>query len=254
MSSSASSTAAQPSPRPTTTPPSLPTPPTPRPPSPPSARHTTEARTALVASLSNLLDAELAPRATALHSASSALAKQERDLARATGALAAETGKLGREAEVAGKNVKMLGNVQNWAEVLEREFLVLEETVRIVKEGECDSGCCSCEEASDNGSVDGERAEEGERGRKVDLDDMASKLGSLGFGTGDTTLNGSLNESGEASGNENGREGKKDKGKAPEYPRETQAAFSDTSRSLGTDSPGGTDQIRESETTSFSTT
>ena len=175
-------------------------------------------------------------------------------MVRATGALAAETGKLGREAEVAGKNVKMLGNVQNWAEVLEREFLVLEETVRIVREGECDSGCCSCEE----GSEDGERTELNE-GRKVDLEDMANKLGSLNFGTGDTTLNGSLNESGEASGNENGRESRKDKGKGPECPGEThaagsQASFSDTSRSLGTDSPGGTDPVRESETTSLSTT
>ena len=254
MSSSASSTAAQPSPRPTTTPPTtqptVTTPPA-RAPSPPSARHTTEARTALVASLSNLLDAELHPRATALHAGSAALAKQERELARATGALAAETGRLSREAEVAGRGVKMLGNVQNWAEVLEREFLVLEETVRIVKEGddddECDSGCCSCDESGDD---------EGEARPRVDLEDMASKLGALDFGTGDTTLNGSLDESAAGSGNE--QEGRRDnKGKAPEYPREaqtgSQASFSDKCPSWVTESPGE-GAARESEATSVSTT
>ncbi|KAL2108643.1 hypothetical protein VUR80DRAFT_3541 [Thermomyces stellatus] len=151
----------------------------------------------------------------------------------------------------------MLGNVQNWAEVLEREFLVLEETVRIAREGECDSGCCSCDERSDDeGPV---REGEGSGGEKADLEDMANKLGSLGFGTGDTTLNGSLDGSGEASGNENGREGRKDKGKGPEYPpgslaAGSKASSSGTARSRGTASPGWADPFRESETTSLSTT
>lgn len=251
MSSSASSTAPQPSPHaPTTTPPSTQPTATPPRPSSPTARHTTEARTALVASLSNLLDSELTPRATALHSASASLAKQERDVARATGALAAETGRLAKEAEVAGRGVKMLGNVQNWAEVLEREFLVLEETVKIVGEGECGSECCSCEEGSDEGSGD-----EGGEGKRVDLEDMASKLGALDFGTGDTTLNGSLNESTAGSGNEHGEgDGKKDKGKEPVYPAQThpgsQASFFESSRGPETDSPGGTD-VRGSETASL---
>lgn len=279
MSSSASSTAAQPSPhttppqshQPPTTSTSSTTPPTstttnnlppPSPPPPPTPQHTTEARTALVASLSNLLDAELAPRASALHAGSAALERQERELRRATGALAAETARLGAEAEVAGRGVKMLGDVQNWAEVLEREFLMLEETVRILGEGEegCESGC-SCDGSGDERERDGKGEGEGAKG-KVDLDDMAKKLGALDFGmgsgTGGTALNGSGNESTNGTENENG-DRKADKGKAPVYPPQTQhipsqASCSDTAPSLGTESPVGTDAVRESGATSLSTT
>lgn len=271
MSSTASSTAAQPSPN--TTPPqshqpqtasttSSTTPPTsttttanipPSPPPPPTPQHTTEARTALVASLSNLLDAEVAPRAAALHAGSAALERQERELRRATGALAAETARLGHEAEVAGRGVKMLGDVQNWAEVLEREFLVLEETVRILGEGS------SSEESG--GESEGEDGGGGGVAKGVDLDDMAKKLGALdfGMGTNGATLNGSGNESTNGIENETpDRKADKGKGKEPVYPQQppsvppSQASCSDTTPSLSTDSPGGTDAVGGSGATSLS--
>ncbi|CAI4211859.1 unnamed protein product [Parascedosporium putredinis] len=128
-------------------------------PPPLSADHTAEARAALIASISNLVDTELTPRAQALHAGAAALTRQERDVTRATAALRAENEKLEKLASGAARDIKMIGSVQNWAEVLERDFVVLEETVRLVRDG-CGSDCCSC----------------------PDLDEMARKLAALNFG------------------------------------------------------------------------
>lgn len=89
------------------------------------------ARAALVATVSNLLDGELQQRASLLHANEAALRRQERDVARATEGLRAESDRLAREAKTYGKQIKELGHVQNWAEVLERDLLVLGETVRL---------------------------------------------------------------------------------------------------------------------------
>ncbi|KAL2759362.1 hypothetical protein ACRALDRAFT_206480 [Sodiomyces alcalophilus JCM 7366] len=102
--------------------------------------HVSEARAAVVASISNLLDSELQTRAKTLHSNAAAITRQERDVTRATAALRAENDKLARWSSDAAQRVKELGNVQNWAEVLEREFLVLEETMRLVREGSEERG------------------------------------------------------------------------------------------------------------------
>ncbi|TDZ25176.1 hypothetical protein Cob_v001564 [Colletotrichum orbiculare MAFF 240422] len=91
-------------------------------------RHIAEARDAVVASIGNMLDGELQTRARMLHANAAALDKQERDVVKATDALRKENDKLARLAGDAARRVKELGNVQNWAEVLERDFLVLEET------------------------------------------------------------------------------------------------------------------------------
>ncbi|KAI3317528.1 hypothetical protein HD806DRAFT_514876 [Xylariaceae sp. AK1471] len=119
-----------------------------------SQLHVAEARAALVASMSNMLDNELQSRASLLHSNASALSRQEQDVARATEALRKENDKLAKVAKDAGRKIKELGNVQNWAEVLERDFLVLEETMRLVKDGnggkESDEGesCSECSGSS----------------------------------------------------------------------------------------------------------
>jgi hypothetical protein len=84
------------------------------------------------------LDSDLQSRAANLHSNSAALSKQEANLRTATKSLSKDTDKLKKVADDAQRKVKELGNVQNWAEVIEREFLVLEETLRLVNEG--DSG------------------------------------------------------------------------------------------------------------------
>ncbi|RYP69670.1 hypothetical protein DL771_005949 [Monosporascus sp. 5C6A] len=115
-------------------------------PSSSNPRHVAEARAALVATVSNLLDTELQGRASLLHGNAAALERQRRDVSRAAEGLRRENDRLARLARDAGKAVKELGNVQNWAEVLERDFLVLEETVRLVKKGD---------DGEDGGSSDG---------------------------------------------------------------------------------------------------
>ncbi|KAK7949016.1 uncharacterized protein PG986_009902 [Apiospora aurea] len=102
--------------------------------------HMTEARDALVATMSNLFDAELQSRASLLHSNATQLSRQETDVAKATEALRKENDKLAKVARDAGRRIKETGNVQNWAEVLERDFLVLEETLRLAREGDSDDG------------------------------------------------------------------------------------------------------------------
>lgn len=121
-----------------------------------NAREVAEARAALQASMHNIgarLDADLQSRASTLHTNARALDKQEAQLATATAGLRKETAKLTRVAADAQRRVKELGNVQNWAEVLEREFLVLEEMMRAVEGGEevsLSSSYCS-DDDDDNG-------------------------------------------------------------------------------------------------------
>lgn len=132
--------------------------------------------------MGNLIDSQLQSRAGILHDNAAALDKQERDVVRATEGLRRETEKLAREADAAARRVKELGNVQNWAEVLERGFLVLEETVRLANRqdggSESGSGSCSCSECGgdesgggggDNDDDDGEYGEEGMMDVDVDL-------------------------------------------------------------------------------------
>ncbi|KAG7149203.1 hypothetical protein HYQ46_001900 [Verticillium longisporum] len=102
-------------------------------PSPNQQRHVAEARAAVVASIGNILDSELQSRATMLHANAAAISRQERDVVRATDGLRRENDKLAKWSGDAARRVKELGN--NWAEVLERDFLVLEETMRLVREG-----------------------------------------------------------------------------------------------------------------------
>lgn len=123
-----------------TTSPSLPSPETSH--SPETTRQIAEARAALEASILNIgssLDSSLKSRASNLHSNSTALEKQQKDLVKQTDGLRKETDKLKKLADEGGKKVKELGNVQNWAEMLERDFLLLEETIRLANEGDSES-------------------------------------------------------------------------------------------------------------------
>ena len=148
-----------------------------------------------MATVSNLLDGQLQGRAAQLHGNAAGLERQGRDVARATAGLRRDTDRLAREAADAGRVVKELGNVQNWAEVLERDFLVLEDTVRRVRQGGGSSddgdgegedgsaaGSCSCSECwsggsdSDSGGGGGEDGsrresrEDGARRSRVEVD------------------------------------------------------------------------------------
>ncbi|KAM4060081.1 GCN5-like protein 1 (GCN5L1) domain-containing protein [Hirsutella rhossiliensis] len=140
-------------------------------PSAETQRQVGEARAAVVASMSNMLDAELQSRAAMLHEGAAGLERQEREVARATEALRREREKLAREADAAAKKVKELGNVQNWAEVLERGFLVLEETVRLANGGgDSGSGSCSCSECGRED--DDEEEEDDDDGGGEDVMDL----------------------------------------------------------------------------------
>ncbi|KAI1481312.1 hypothetical protein F4774DRAFT_47474 [Daldinia eschscholtzii] len=138
--------------------------------------HIDEARAALIASMSNMLDSELQSRASLLHSNAAALAKQEKDVIKGTEALRKENDKLEKLARDTERKIKELGNVQNWAEVLERDFLILEETARLVRNGSgSDDSCSECSGSSWSASysADGSRA--------------GSRRGSI---TGDADVNG----------------------------------------------------------------
>ncbi|KAH6646731.1 hypothetical protein BKA67DRAFT_580417 [Truncatella angustata] len=125
-------------------------------PSPSSPQQTAQARAALVGTISNLLDSELQSRAELLHQNARALEGQERDVAKATEALRKENDKLLKVVREGSRKVLETGNVQNWAEVLERDFLVLEDTMRRVRRGPCsDPDCSGC--SSGTGSWSGSR-------------------------------------------------------------------------------------------------
>lgn len=95
-------------------------------------------------------------------------------MARATDALRRENDRLARVAGDAARKVKELGNVQNWAEVLESDFLAIEETIRLVREGSTGSegwsGSGSGGEGSWSGSESGDERE-GERDGDVRMRD-----------------------------------------------------------------------------------
>ncbi|KAK3344842.1 hypothetical protein B0H65DRAFT_557897 [Neurospora tetraspora] len=107
------------------------TPHTPTVPGPnPGPLPTAQARTAVLASISNLLDRELTGRASLLHQNHNAILKQEREMSKAVEAFKKENDKLEKLAREGTKRLKEVGDVQNWAEVLERGFLRVEETIR----------------------------------------------------------------------------------------------------------------------------
>jgi hypothetical protein len=71
-------------------------------------------------------------RAAVIHDNAAALTSQEAELRKRTGALAAENARWAKAVARNTRELKKLRDVQNWAEVLERDLLVLEETVRLV--------------------------------------------------------------------------------------------------------------------------
>lgn len=99
-------------------------------------RRTAEARAAVTASLSAIgksLDADLQTRAGDLHSNSAAIATQEKELAKQTAALHKQGDQWQKLADSSTKKLNEMGHTQNWAEMLERDLLVLEETLRLAE-------------------------------------------------------------------------------------------------------------------------
>lgn len=99
-----------------------------------------EARAAVLASLTSAgatHQAHLAQQASILHAGSQAIAAQDKTLRQNAASLSKnETRAWQREMEKAAKALKEVGDVQNWAEMLERDLCVLEETARQVEGGE----------------------------------------------------------------------------------------------------------------------
>lgn len=206
--------------------------------------------------MGNLLDSELQTRASILHENAAALDKQERDVLRATEGLRREREKLAKEADGAARRVKELGNVQNWAEVLERGFLVLEETVRLANREDSEgSGSCSCSDCGgshdddddgDGGSEDGGEFGEGMMDVDVDLANSMHRDGNK-VSLGDVDKGKSKERLALGTGDE-------DVDMATETEDGERSAWSDASRSLmEPDSSTGTGRAKGSETASLST-
>lgn len=105
-------------------------------PQPPPSQRTAEARAAFTASLNSVgsnLDADLRARAATLHENAAALGKQESELKRATADLARQNDQWQKVADQAREGLKEIGDVQNWAELIERDLLIVEETLRLVE-------------------------------------------------------------------------------------------------------------------------
>lgn len=92
-------------------------------------------------------------------------------MGRALEDLRKEDEKLMKVLNEGSRKVKELGDVQNWAERLERDFLVVEETMRLVNEGDSDSGSGSWSgSGSESGSWSGSESGS-DRGREEAGDD-----------------------------------------------------------------------------------
>lgn len=98
---------------------------------------TAEARAAFTASLTSVgtnLDADLRARATTLHENNAVLQKQEAELQKTTESVAQQSRELEKLADQGRQGLKEVGDLQNFAEMLERDLLVIEETLRLAEE------------------------------------------------------------------------------------------------------------------------
>ncbi|WEW57270.1 hypothetical protein PRK78_002735 [Emydomyces testavorans] len=104
-----------------------------------SASASSEARTAFLASLKSVgsnLDTDLRARATTQHDNAAVLHKQEAELAKTTRQVGKQANELEKLADQGRQGLKEVGDLQNWAEMMERDLLVVEEAVRLAEEEE----------------------------------------------------------------------------------------------------------------------
>ncbi|KAL9087899.1 MAG: hypothetical protein Q9165_006461 [Trypethelium subeluteriae] len=104
-------------------------------PSQPPPAGTAEARAAVTASLNSVganLDADMRARAADLQANANAISRQEGELAKQTAALAKDSAQWQKLVDTSTKKLNEVGDLQNWAEMIERDLLVVEETLRLV--------------------------------------------------------------------------------------------------------------------------
>jgi len=89
-------------------------------------------------SLGSAVDRELRDRITTIHGNASALDNQSKTLRNKTNQLAKTTKQWGGMADSARGKLKEVGDIQNWAEMIEHDLLLIEETLRIVDEDDLD--------------------------------------------------------------------------------------------------------------------
>ena len=105
---------------------------------PSKEQRTLEARLAFTASLHSVganLDSDLRLRAADLHENAAALQSQEDSLRKATADLAKQNDQWEKIADQTRAGLKEIGDVQNWAEMIERDLLIVEETLRLAELG-----------------------------------------------------------------------------------------------------------------------
>ncbi|KAL8811343.1 MAG: hypothetical protein Q9200_001870 [Gallowayella weberi] len=121
--------------QPTSTSPTLPIQPNSTAPTP---QQVDEARTAFTASLlsagTSTVQSDLQARAGDLHANAAAIDKQEQELLKETMNLGKESDKWQKLVDDGVRGVKETGDVQNWAEMLERDLCVLEDTMAMAEE------------------------------------------------------------------------------------------------------------------------
>ena len=103
-------------------------------PPPPDPKRTAEAKAAFTAHLTAIGNSHISAletRVSDIHNNSVTISKQEDDVAKQAKKLAVESKKHQKVADDAAGKLKELGDIQNWAEVLERDLLVIEETMRM---------------------------------------------------------------------------------------------------------------------------
>ncbi|KAF3389633.1 hypothetical protein F1880_003940 [Penicillium rolfsii] len=109
--------------------------------------------TATLHSVGTNLEQPLRDRAATITANEAALQRQEAELAEHTARLAKQNASWAGLADETREGLKEIGDVQNWAEMIERDLLVLEEMMDGVERGEEDDGIH--DQAGGRGEEDG---------------------------------------------------------------------------------------------------
>lgn len=144
--------------------------------------------TATLHSVGTNLEAPLRDRAATITANEAALQRQEAELAEHTARLARQNAQWAGWADETREGLKEIGDVQNWAEMIERDLLVLEEMMDGVEKGEVEEG---------EGEGEGDEDRHGDR-HEERHEDGDGERNTNGNGNGDVLVNGNGNGKGKA--------------------------------------------------------